>query len=72
MLDEIMCTENVAFVILGTGDYEYEEIFRYMENKYKGRVCSYIAYDNAIAHQIYAASDLFLMPSKFEHVEFHR
>lgn len=66
MLDEIMCTENVAFVILGTGDYEYEEFFRYMENKYKGRVCSYIAYDNAIAHQIYAASDLFLMPSKFE------
>ena len=66
MLDEIMCTENVAFVILGTGDYEYEEFFRYMEEKYKGRVCSYIAYDNAVAHQIYAGSDLFLMPSKFE------
>ena len=61
-----MCTENVAFVILGTGDYEYEEFFRYMEEKYKGRVCSYIAYDNAVAHQIYAGSDLFLMPSKFE------
>ena len=29
-----MCTENVAFVILGTGDYEYEEFFRYMEEKY--------------------------------------
>ncbi|WP_415982061.1 glycogen synthase, partial [Anaerostipes caccae] len=38
----------------------------FMENKYKGRVCSYIAYNNAVAHQIYAASDLFLMPSKFE------
>lgn len=37
-----------------------------MEEKYKGRVCSYIAYDNAVAHQIYAGSDLFLMPSKFE------
>ncbi len=36
------------------------------KKKYKGRVCSYIAYDNAVAHQIYAASDLFLMPSKFE------
>lgn len=66
MLDEIMCTEKVAVVILGTGDYEYEEFFRYMEGKYKGRVCAYIAYDNTIAHQIYAASDLFLMPSKFE------
>lgn len=35
MLDEIMCTENVAFVILGTGDYEYEEFFRYMEENTK-------------------------------------
>ena len=62
-----MCTENVDILfILGTGDYEYEEFFRYMEEKYKGRVCSYIAYDNAVAHQIYAGSDLFLMPSKFE------
>lgn len=66
MLDEIVCTEDVAVVILGTGDYEYEEFFRYMEGKYKGRVCSYIAYDNEIAHLIYAGSDLFLMPSKFE------
>lgn len=66
VMDELMCTENVAFVILGTGDYEYEQFFRYMEQKYKGRFCAYIAYDNAIAHQIYAASDLFLMPSKFE------
>ena len=37
-----------------------------MEHAYKGRVCSYIGYDNALAHQIYAGSDLFLMPSQFE------
>lgn len=66
ILDELMCTEDIAFVVLGTGDHDYEEFFRFMENKYKGRVCSYIAYNNAVAHQIYAASDLFLMPSKFE------
>lgn len=66
MLDEIICTEDVAFVILGTGDQEYEDFFRFMEGKYKGRVCSYIAYDNNVAHLIYAGSDLFLMPSKFE------
>ena len=62
---EIM-QEKVAIVLLGTGDPMYESFFRGMEASYKGRVCSYIAYDNALSHQIYAASDLVLMPSKFE------
>ena len=65
VFNEIM-QENVAIVLLGTGDPMYESFFRGMEASYKGRVCSYIAYDNALSHQIYAASDLFLMPSKFE------
>lgn len=66
ILDEMICTENVAFVLLGTGNPEYEAYFRHMENKYKGRVCSYIAYNEKVAHRIYAGSDLFLMPSMFE------
>ncbi len=65
VFNEIMA-ENVAIVLLGSGDPSYESFFRGMEQAYKGWVCSYIGYDNALAHQIYAASDLFLMPSKFE------
>jgi starch synthase len=65
MLDEIMCMD-VAFVLLGSGDQKYEQFMRDAENRHKGRVCSYLAYNEDLAHRIYAASDLFLMPSKFE------
>ena len=63
---EEMMQENVSVVLLGTGDSYYEDFFRKCENTYKGRVCAYIGYDNHLAHEIYAASDLFLMPSRFE------
>lgn len=65
VFNEIML-EKVSIVLLGTGDPAYESFFRGMEKAYQGRVCSYIGYDNALAHEIYAGSDLFLMPSKFE------
>jgi len=65
VFNEIM-GENVSVILLGTGDPAYESFFRGMEEAYKGRVCAYISYDNALSHQVYAASDLFLMPSKFE------
>ena len=65
VFDEIM-QQDVAFAILGTGDPMYENFLREMENRYKGRVCAYIGYSNEVAHRIYAGSDLFLMPSKFE------
>lgn len=61
-----MMAAGCAFVLLGSGDSGYEHCFRELEQQYKGRVCSYIGYDNALAHQIYAGADLFLMPSKFE------
>lgn len=57
---------NTQVVILGTGDPEFENSFRYYENEYKGQFCAYIAYDEALSHQIYAASDALLVPSKFE------
>jgi len=57
---------NTQVVILGTGDPEFEDSFRYYENEYKGTVCAYIAYDEALSHQIYAASDVLLVPSRFE------
>ena len=61
-----MVDGNTQVVILGTGDPEFEDSFRYYENQYKGTVCAYIAYDEALSHQIYAASDVLLVPSKFE------
>lgn len=65
VIHEIM-QENVSFVLLGTGDAGYEQCFRELEEQYKGRLCAYIGYNNALAHRIYAGSDLFLMPSRFE------
>ena len=58
--------EHTQLVVLGTGDGRYEDAFRYYENKYKGRVCSNIMYDETRSHRIYAGADAFLVPSKFE------
>jgi len=57
---------NTQLVILGTGDAVYEDSFRALENDHKGEVCAYIAYDEALSHQIYAGCDAFLVPSQFE------
>ena len=58
--------DNTQLVVLGTGDAQYEDSFRYFEGKYKGKVCAYISYDEALAHKIYAGSDVLLVPSQFE------
>lgn len=58
--------EGAMFVVLGSGDAGLEWQMREAENRYKGRVCSYIGYNNDLSHRIYAASDFFLMPSAFE------
>lgn len=65
VLDEILA-EEVQLVILGTGDAKYENMFRDAMYRYSGKVSANICFDNALAHKIYAASDLFLMPSLFE------
>ena len=65
VLGEIM-RENVRMVILGSGYREFEDFLRDAENRHKGRLCSYIGYAGELSHRIYAASDLFLMPSLFE------
>ena len=56
--------EHTQVVVLGTGDAEYE--FRYYENAYKGNFCAYIAYNENVAHNIYAGCDALLVPSRFE------
>ncbi len=71
-LDLIACIldglliEPIQFVLLGTGDRKYEQMFQNAAQRYPGKVSANIRFDNALAHKIYAASDLFLMPSLFE------
>ena len=57
---------NTQVVVLGTGDTQYEDTFRYYEDKYKGSFCAYIAYNENVAHNIYAGCDALLVPSRFE------
>lgn len=61
-----MMQRDVQFVLLGTGETRFEYFFREMENRYPGRVKANIFFDEALAQQIYAGSDMFLMPSRFE------
>lgn len=57
---------NTQVVVLGTGDKQYEDTFRYYENAYKGMFSACIQYDEARAHRIYAGADALLVPSRFE------
>ena len=63
---ERLMQNDIQFVILGTGEKRYEDMFRYYENRWKGRFCSYIKFDDTLAQKIYASGDMFLMPSRFE------
>jgi starch synthase len=57
---------DLGFVLLGTGDERYHQLFRRIGKKYPHKASIRIAYDNALAHKIEAGSDIFLMPSKYE------
>ena len=57
---------NTQVVVLGTGDKQYEDSFRYYEGAYKGSFSACIQYDEARAHRIYAGADALLVPSRFE------
>lgn len=71
-LDLVKCVfreilaENVQFVVLGTGDLEFEHFFNEMAATYPDRVKVFIGFNEELAHKIYAGADLFLMPSQFE------
>lgn len=64
-MEELVNT-GAAFVLLGTGDAGYEQFMRQAEYNHKGQVVSYIGYNAALANQIYAGADFYLMPSLFE------
>ncbi|HXW16641.1 MAG TPA: glycogen synthase, partial [Terriglobia bacterium] len=63
---EQLASLDLYIVALGTGDPVYEELFRTMAAKHPEKFLVKIAYDNALAHQIEAGSDMFLMPSRYE------
>ena len=65
-LDQIMQETNVQFVILGSGDWEYETFFKEMQSKYPGRLCACFGFIPELSRKIYAATDILLMPSKSE------
>ncbi len=58
--------QNVQLVVLGMGESRYVNLFSWAEGEYKGKVAARFAMDHALAHQIYAGCDMFLMPSQFE------
>ena len=64
-LDAIM-EKDVQFVVLGKGDAKYETFFEYAKQRYGTRMAVHLGYSEALAMQIYAGADLFLMPSKSE------
>jgi len=61
-----LLAEDIRLVALGTGEPEYEELFRKLAAQYKDKVAVRIAYDNTLAHKIEAGADMFLMPSYYE------
>ncbi|WP_019910755.1 glycogen synthase GlgA [Paenibacillus sp. HW567] len=66
VLDELLYYDDIQFVLLGTGDESYERWFREAAWRYPAKLSSQILFNDALSRKIYAASDLFLMPSKFE------
>jgi starch synthase len=65
-LEEVIQNSNAKFILMGSGDISYENYFRYLTSKYPKRVGNYIGFNEKIAHIIYGASDIFMMPSLFE------
>jgi len=63
---EQLAALDLYIVALGTGDPVYEELFREMAARYPDKFLVAVAYDNTLAHQIEAGSDMFLMPSRYE------
>lgn len=65
VLNNIM-EQNVQMVVLGTGDWQYEEAFRHAQWQYPGRFSAQLTYSGPLSEQIYAGADMFLMPSVSE------
>ena len=66
IMDELLATEDVQLAVLGTGEDQYQDMFRYFAQKYPDKIQATIGYSEERAHRIYASCDAFLMPSLFE------
>ncbi len=66
VLDELLATTDIQLVVLGSGDYQYEEFFRNLAARYPEQVGLCLGFVPDLARKIYAGADLFLMPSKSE------
>jgi len=65
VLEELLA-QDVAFIVLGSGDNYYENFFHYIATKYPANSGVFVGYNEALAHRIYAGADFLLMPSQFE------
>ncbi len=66
VLEELLCTEDVQFAVLGSGDWEYESFMSDMAARYPDKIAFRCGFIPALAKRIYAGTDIFLMPSKSE------
>ncbi|MCH3972652.1 MAG: glycogen synthase GlgA [Oscillospiraceae bacterium] len=65
-LGRLMDDTNMQFVVLGSGEWEYEQFFQQMQERYPGRLCACHGFVPELSRKIYAGADMFLMPSKSE------
>ncbi|HPS19107.1 MAG TPA: glycosyltransferase, partial [Bacilli bacterium] len=63
---ENLAQKGANIVLLGSGEYKYEQMLERVRSRYPNNIAIYIGYSDKLAHQIYASSDFFLMPSLFE------
>ncbi|MCK5700355.1 MAG: hypothetical protein KAI29_04355, partial [Cyclobacteriaceae bacterium] len=66
VIEDLLANNKAQFAVLGSGDSSIEQYFNYLKDKYPNNMGVYIGYSDEMARKIYAGSDLFLMPSRFE------